>query len=62
MTGSHVPATAVILCHMRRWRCKVPMDGGEPQTAESEEVGSDSPGLVAAEALDRSMNKLASMI
>ena len=37
------------------------MDGGEPQTAESEEVGSDSPGLVAAEALDRSMNKLASM-
>ncbi|CAE7848903.1 unnamed protein product, partial [Symbiodinium microadriaticum] len=29
---------------------EVPMDGGEPQTAESEEVGSDSPGLVAAEA------------
>ena len=60
MTGSHAPATAVF-CHMRSWRCKVPMDGGEPQTAESEEVGSDSPGLVAAEALNRSISKLASM-
>ena len=49
------------LCYMRSLRCKVPLDGGEPQTAESEEVGSDSPGLVAAEALSRSMNKLASM-
>eukprot|EP00439_Symbiodinium_sp_Y106_P046478 s3546_g5.t3 len=35
---------------------EVPLDGGEPQTAESEEVGSDSVGLVAAEAASPAWN------